>query len=55
VFGVIYIIIQWGSLSPEVKRPGLEADYSPSPSAKVKRIVELYLNFPVLLNGMALN
>jgi hypothetical protein len=47
--------VQWGSLSPELQRPGLKADYSPSSSAKVKRIVELYLHYPILLNGMALN
>jgi hypothetical protein len=32
--------IQWvpGALSPEVKRPGREADHSPPSSAKVKKI-----------------
>jgi len=37
--------IQWvpGSLSLGVKRPGCEADHSPSSSAEVKECVELYI------------
>jgi hypothetical protein len=31
---------------PEVKRPELEADHSPSSSAEVKEYVELYLHSP---------
>jgi hypothetical protein len=40
--------IQWvaGALSPEVKRPGREADHSPPSSAQVKECVELYLHSP---------
>jgi hypothetical protein len=35
-----------GALSLGVKRPGREADHSPSSSAEVKEWVELYIHFP---------
>jgi hypothetical protein len=35
-----------GALSVEVKRPGREADHSPTSSAEVKECVELYLHSP---------
>jgi hypothetical protein len=40
--------IQWvpGTLSLEVKRPGLEADHSPPSSTEVREWVELYIHFP---------
>jgi hypothetical protein len=40
--------IQWvpGALSLRVKRPGREANHSPSSSAEVKECVEIYLDFP---------
>jgi hypothetical protein len=39
---------QWtlGTLIPGVKRPGRQADHSPSSSAEVKEWVELYLHSP---------
>jgi hypothetical protein len=41
--------IQWepGALSLGVKRPGREADHSPTSSAEVKELVELYLHSPI--------
>jgi hypothetical protein len=49
--------IQWipGALSLGVKRPGLEADYSPPPSAEVRQYVEFYLHSPVRLHGVVLS
>jgi hypothetical protein len=49
--------IQWvpGALSLGVKRPGREADHSPSSSAEVKECVELYLHSPIRLHGMVLS
>jgi hypothetical protein len=35
-----------GALYPGVKRPGCEADHSPSSTAEVKECVELYLHSP---------
>jgi hypothetical protein len=35
-----------GALSLGVKRPGLEADYSPPSSAEVKECMELYIHSP---------
>jgi hypothetical protein len=35
-----------GALSLRVKRPGREADHSPSSSAEIKEGVELYLHSP---------
>jgi hypothetical protein len=39
-----------GALSLEAKRPGCEADHSPSSSAEVKERVELYLYSPNMLS-----
>jgi hypothetical protein len=49
--------IQWvpGALSLGVKRPGREADHSPSSSAEVKDWVELYLHSPIHLHGVVLS
>jgi hypothetical protein len=44
-----------GALSPEVKRPGPEADYSPPTSAEVKIKVDLYIHSPIHLHGVVLN
>jgi hypothetical protein len=44
-----------GPLSLGVKRPGLEAGHSPSPSAEVKEWVELYLRSPIHLHGVLLS
>jgi hypothetical protein len=44
-----------GGSFPGVKRPGREADHSPPSSAEVKECVELYLLFPIHLNGVVLN
>jgi hypothetical protein len=40
--------IQWvpGTLSLGIKRPGREADHSPSSSAEIQELVELYLHSP---------
>jgi hypothetical protein len=40
--------IQWvpEALSPGVKRPGREADHSPTSSAEVKEWLELYIHSP---------
>jgi hypothetical protein len=38
------------ALSLGVKRPGREADHSPSSSAEVKECVELYLHSPNMLS-----
>jgi hypothetical protein len=48
--------IQWvaRALSPEVKRPGYETDYSPPSSAEVKN-VELYLHSIIHINGVVHN
>jgi hypothetical protein len=45
---------QWvsGALSLGVKRPGREADHSPSSSADVKECVKLYLHSPIRLRGV---
>jgi len=49
--------IQWvtGALSLGVKRPGREADHSPPSSAEVKECVELFLHYPIRLNGVVLS
>jgi hypothetical protein len=49
--------IQWvpGTLSLGVKRPGREADHSPTSSAEVKEWVELYLHSPIRLHGVVLS
>jgi hypothetical protein len=49
--------VQWvpGALSPEVKRPGREADHSPRTSAEVKKNVDLYIHSPVRLYDIAHN
>jgi hypothetical protein len=51
--------IQWvpGAISLGVKRPGREADHSPSSSAEVKNeeCVELYLHSPIRLDGVVLS
>jgi hypothetical protein len=44
-----------GSLSLGVKRPGREADHSPSSSAEVKVCVELYLHSQTRLHCMVLS
>jgi hypothetical protein len=41
-----------GALSLGVKRPGREANHLPPSSADVKEYVELYLHFPIRLNGV---
>jgi len=40
--------IQWvlWALTPEVTRPGCEADHSPPASVEIKECMELYLHFP---------
>jgi hypothetical protein len=38
-----------------IKRPGREADHSPSSSAEVKECVELYLHYPIRLYGVVFN
>jgi hypothetical protein len=38
-----------------VKRPGREADHSPSTSAEVKKNVGLYFHSPIHLHGVVLN
>jgi hypothetical protein len=40
-----------GALSPEVKWLGHEADHSPPASAKVKKIVDLYIHSPIQFHG----
>jgi hypothetical protein len=46
--------IQWApeAISPGVKRPGREADHSPSASAEVKKT---YIHSPIRLHGVVLN
>jgi hypothetical protein len=44
-----------GALSPGVKRPGREADYSPPTIAEVEKSVDLYIHSPILLHGVMLN
>jgi len=40
---------------PGVKRPGREADHSPSSIVQVKECVELYLHFPIRLHALVLS
>jgi hypothetical protein len=49
--------IQWaqGALSQRIKRPGREADHSPSSSAEVKECVKLYLHSPLRLHCVVLS
>jgi hypothetical protein len=44
-----------GALSLEVKRPGREADHSPTSSTEVTECVELYLHSPIRLHGVVLS
>jgi hypothetical protein len=46
--------IQWVlvPLSPELKRPGREADHLPPSSDEVKKLVEMYLHSPICLNPL---
>jgi hypothetical protein len=44
-----------GTLSSGVKRPGREADHSPSTSAEVQKNVDLYIHSPIRLHGMLFN
>jgi hypothetical protein len=44
----------WGALSPGVKRPGREADHSPSASAKVKKMWIYATTTPICLHGIVL-
>jgi hypothetical protein len=43
-----------GAVSPEVKRPGREADHSPPASAEVKKTWVLYIHSPIRLHGVRL-
>jgi hypothetical protein len=43
-----------GALSPGVKRPGREPDYSPPSSAEVKNL-RTYTSTPIRLHGVLLN
>jgi hypothetical protein len=44
-----------GALSPEVKRPGREADRSPLTSAEVIKKLDLYNHSPIRLHVVVLN
>jgi hypothetical protein len=48
--------IQWVlvALSPGVKQPGCEVDYSPPTSAEVKKMW-IYISTPIRLHGIVLN
>jgi hypothetical protein len=50
-----YCPMRTGDSFPGVKRPGREADHSRPSSAEVGECVELYLHFPIRLNGVVLN
>jgi hypothetical protein len=41
--------------SPGIKRPGREADHSPSTSEEVKENVDLYIHYPIRLHVVVLN
>jgi hypothetical protein len=49
--------IQWvaGALSPGVKRPGHEADYSLPTSVGGTKNINLYIHSPIHLQGVVLN
>jgi hypothetical protein len=49
--------IKWvpGALSLEVKRPGREADHSPSSSAEIKNVWSYTSTLPILLHGVVLS
>jgi hypothetical protein len=49
--------IQWiiGAPSLGIKRPGREADHSPTSSAEIKECVELYLHSPIRFHGVVLS
>jgi hypothetical protein len=57
VLGLIQHPIQWvaGALSLGIKRPGREADHSPSSNAEVKECVELYFHSPIRFHGVVLS